>query len=121
MDTSQSDAAAWTKEREALIASAEERISSLEIERDHVTSRSQSDMRGKIKELTERFHQTSYEAQKQIRLTVEQEMLAERVRALGSMEQQCAKDVAKARADERLHAERELESTKRSFIDREGR
>ena len=120
-DTAQSDAAAWTKEREALIASAEERISSLEIERDHIASRSQADIRGKIKELTERFQQSSYEAQKQIRLTVEQEMLAERIRALGNMEQQCAKDVAKARADERLYAERELESTKRSFIDREGK
>ena len=119
-ETAQSDASAWTKEREALVASAEERISSLEIERDHITNRSQSDMRGKIKELTERFQQSSYDAQRQIRLTVEQEMHAERIRVLGNMEQQCAKDVAKARADERLYADRELESTKRSFIDREG-
>ena len=47
-------------------------------------------------------------------------MLAERVRVLGSMEKQCLKDIEKARTDERQHAARELEATKRSFADREG-
>ena len=39
---------------------------------------------------------------------------------LGSMEKQCLKDIEKARTDERQHAARELEATKRSFADREG-
>ena len=47
-------------------------------------------------------------------------MLAERVRVLGSMEKQCAKDVERARTDERQHAAKELENTRRSFAEREG-
>jgi hypothetical protein len=109
----------WQEEKVVLLKDAERYLEEVTKDRDSLLLKYQEEVRSKVLELNDRFEGTVKDIEGSVIDTFKKEYESEKFRAIAQIQKQCTKDIEGVRAEERRNAHKELETTRKVFLDRE--